>query len=338
MKAKTLYFTAPGQVELRDTSIPPLSQGQVLVETVFSGISPGTEMLVYRGQFPKGLVDAHDPMSSKLEYPMSYGYASVGRVIKLSKGMRHKWLDKMVFSFQPHSSHFVAGLDALFPLPESVTAETACFFPTMETAVNLVQDGAPILGERVLVLGQGVVGLMTTALLAGFPLENLVTTDCYSLRSSESAKLGVSVCLDATQPKLNAEIISALGGKADLTFEVSGSPIALNTAIQNTGFDGRVVIGSWYGVKEATLDLGREFHRSRIKLISSQVSTIASGLSGRWDKTRRFKVAWEALERIQPQKWITHYFPLEAAKEAYHLLDENPQETIQIIFNHKENN
>ena len=99
-----------------------------------------------------------------------------------------------------------------------------------------------------------------------------------------------------------------------------------------TGFSGRIVIGSWYGEKRAEIDLGGAFHRSRIKLISSQVSTIAPELSGRWDKARRFDAAWKALERIKPEKWITHRFPIEEAAKAYELLDERPQETIQVVF------
>jgi threonine dehydrogenase-like Zn-dependent dehydrogenase len=106
----------------------------------------------------------------------------------------------------------------------------------------------------------------------------------------------------------------------------------LNDAIRLTAFSGRIVVGSWYGRKRAEIDLGGSFHRSRIKLISSQVSTISPELSGRWDKARRFGVAWEALGRIQPERWITHRFPLGEAGRAYQLLDENPQETIQVIF------
>jgi len=120
----------------------------------------------------------------------------------------------------------------------------------------------------------------------------------------------------------------------DLTFELSGSPSALNTAIALTDFSGRVVIGSWYGQKRAEIDLGGAFHRSRMRLISSQVSTILPELSGRWDKARRFKVAWNALERLQPERWITHRFSLKDAEQAYQLLDENPQQAIQVIFDH----
>ena len=334
MECKKVYFTAPGQVEVRQSSLPPLAQGQMLVETICSAISPGTEMLLYRGQFPKDLSDAHDALSSSLGYPMPYGYACVGRVTKISKDMRHRWLGRLVFAFQPHTSQFIAKPDELFPLPEGMTPETACFLPNMETAVNLVQDAAPILGERALVFGQGIVGLLTTALLAEFPLASLVTCDCYPLRREASLSLGASAALDPNASDFREQVRKLLSSGADLSLEISGSPAALDDAIALTGFGGRVVIGSWYGEKRVSLDLGGAFHRSRIKLIASQVSTIAPELRGRWDKARRFEVAWEALERIQPQKWITHRIPLEQAGEAYRLLDENPQETIQIILEH----
>jgi 2-desacetyl-2-hydroxyethyl bacteriochlorophyllide A dehydrogenase len=334
MECKKVYFTAPRQVEVRRSSLTPLSQGQVLVETICSAISPGTEMLLYRGQFPKDLSDAHDSLSSDLGYPMPYGYACVGRVTKISKDMRHRWLGRLVFAFQPHASRFIASTDELLPLPEGMTPETACFLPNMETAVNLAQDAAPILGERALVFGQGIVGLLTTALLVEFPLASLVTCDCYPLRRETSLSLGVTAALDPSASDFREHVRKLFPSGADLSLELSGAPAALDDAISLTGFGGRVIIGSWYGEKRASLDLGGAFHRSRIRLISSQVSTIAPELQGRWDKARRFEVAWEALERIQPQMWITHRIPLEQAGEAYRLLDENPQETIQVILQH----
>jgi threonine dehydrogenase-like Zn-dependent dehydrogenase len=158
-----------------------------------------------------------------------------------------------------------------------------------------------------------------------------VTADRYPLRRRASLELGATDSFDpetmvSTPPTAYAQ------KRFDLTFELSGSPAALNDAIALTAFSGRVVICSWYGEKRAEIDLGGAFHRSRIKLISSQVSTIAPELRGRWDKPRRFGVAWEALKRIQPQKWITHRFPVEEADKAYRLLDQNPQETIQVLL------
>lgn len=323
--AQTLFFTSPRCVEIRESSLPPIKDDEVLVETVCSAISAGTEMLVYRGQFPQ-VQDAHDSVSSELKYPLAYGYACVGVVKETGKQVDKSWLGKTVFSFQPHTSSFITHPSSLISIPHSLSPENACFLPNMETAVNLVQDGAPILGERVMVLGQGVVGILTASLLSEFPLENLTVVDGIDLRRKglniEGQKLKVkSLAPDNLQPST-----------FDLVFELTGSPAALNTAIEHTTFSGRVVIGSWYGQKRAEIDLGGSFHRSRIKLISSQVSSISPELSGRWDKSRRFEVAWQALERIQPAKWITHRFSLEEADKAYQLLDENPQETIQVIF------
>jgi 2-desacetyl-2-hydroxyethyl bacteriochlorophyllide A dehydrogenase len=331
---ETLYFTAPHQIEICEELLPVLAPGQVLVETVVSAISPGTEMLVYRGQCPS-LLDANDGISSEIHYPAAYGYACVGRVLEIGKQVDKLWLDRLVFSFQPHTSHFVTTPDSLFPIPEHISPETAAFLPNMETAVNLAQDAAPILGERVLVFGQGIIGLLTSALLAEFPLESLVCADPFPSRRAASLALGVSAALDPDSADFRAQAALFLKSGADLTLELSGAPAALNEAIALTAFSGRVVIGSWYGEKRTELNLGGSFHRSRLKLISSQVSTIAPELSARWDKSRRFEVAWNALQRIRPEKWITHRFPLAKAGDAYRLLDENPQETIQVIFEYQ---
>ena len=323
-----MVFTAPRRVEVRTAPLPPLQDDEVLVETLCSAISAGTEMLVYRGQFPH-LHDSQDGLSSDLEYPLAYGYACVGKVREVGRSVNREWQDKLVFAFQPHSSSFIIHPSSLIPIPHSLLPENACFLPNMETAVNLVQDGAPILGERVLVLGQGVVGLLTASLLSEFPLENLAVVDGIELRRRELKVESGKLKVKSLSP---ADLRPSTFDSFDLVFELTGSPAALNTAIEHTTFSGRIVIGSWYGQKRAEIDLGGSFHRSRIRLISSQVSSISPELSGRWDKPRRFEVAWQALERIQPQKWVTHRFSIDEAGKAYQLLDEHPQETIQVIF------
>ncbi len=207
--------------------------------------------------------------------------------------------------------------------------------------MNLVQDGAPIMGERILVLGQGVVGLLTTSLLSEFPLGALVIVDRFDLRCQmglvecQKSKAFSCALINPGAVGFREQALSTLKQGADLTFELSGNPSALNDAITLTRFSGRVVIGSWYGEKPAEVDLGGAFHRSRIKLISSQVSTLSPELSGRWDKARRFDVAWKALEWIQPEKWITHRFAIDQAADAYRLLDQNPQEALQVILDYQ---
>ena len=173
-----------------------------------------------------------------------------------------------------------------------------------------------------------------------FPLEKLITIDPFALRreslnvEGRTSKVGHFASLDSSASDFHERLSGYAPEGFDLVYELSGNPSALNDAIAATRFSGRVVIGSWYGDKRAEVDLGGAFHRSRIRLISSQVSTLAPELSARWDKRRRFAVAFDALARIQPQKWITHRFPLSQAAEAYRLLDENPQEALQVIFEH----
>jgi 2-desacetyl-2-hydroxyethyl bacteriochlorophyllide A dehydrogenase len=333
VKRKTLYFTAPRQVELHEEPLPALGAEDVLVETICSAISAGTEMLVYRGHFPRDL--EADPVISSLrggfKYPLAYGYACVGVVRDTGSQVDTIWRDRLVFAFQPHTSHFITTPDSLFSVPSSLSPDSACFLPNMETAINLVQDGAPIFGERVLVLGQGIVGLLTASLLNEFPLDTLVTADCYPLRCN-SSPITPHLSFDPHAPGFRQKAMRSLKHGADLTFELSGNPTALNDAIALTAFSGRIVVGSWYGEKQVEVNLGGTFHRSRIKLISSQVSTIAPELEGRWDKARRFDAAWKALEQIKPEKWITHRFSIDQAAEAYRLLDENPQDTIQVLL------
>jgi 2-desacetyl-2-hydroxyethyl bacteriochlorophyllide A dehydrogenase len=332
MKTQTLTFTAPRCVEIVERELPPLGVEDVLVQTLVSAVSPGSEMLVYRGQCPQ-VRDSYDPFSSDITYPTAYGYACVGRVVDAGKSVKRDVAGRLVFAFQPHASHFILHHSALILIPTGIPTERAAFLPNMETAVGLVHDIVPLLGERGLVFGQGIVGLLAASLLAEFPLESLVSADMFPLRRAESLKAGADASLDPSAPDFAAQAEQSLGSeKADFTLEISGSPAALDEAIALTRFSGRIVVGSWYGEKRAALNLGGDFHRSRIQIVSSQVSAIRPELSGRWDKLRRFEVAWKALARIRPEKWVTQRVDIHKAPEIYKILDENPGETIQVLF------
>ncbi len=338
MNSDVLYFVAPRRVEVRTIHLPPLAPNDVLVASLKSAVSAGSELLVFRGDFRSDASEATDSISSNLAYPTPYGYASVGRVVELGKQVDRSWHGRLVFAFQGHRTAFVASPEALLPLPADIMPEDALFFANMETAVNLVQDAAPILGENVLVLGQGIVGLLAAALLRKFPLTMLVTADRLEARRSASRKLGVSAALDSAASGFAEAARRELPSHApgfDLVLEISGEPSALNVAIPLAAFSGRIVIGSWYGTKAGQIDLGTAFHRSRIRLISSQVSTISPDLSGRWDKDRRFDVVWDWLRQIHPAQWITHRFNLDHASQAYSLLDSEPWNALQVIFDYE---
>jgi 2-desacetyl-2-hydroxyethyl bacteriochlorophyllide A dehydrogenase len=334
MKRLCLWFTASREVTVLEEELPAPGTGQVLVKTEMSAISPGTELLIYRGYFPGNMAvdETIAALTGNLAYPLRYGYAAVGRVIALGSRVDPTWKDRLVFSFQPHASHFTAATEALMPVPQGLSPEQACFLPNMETAVNFVMDGAPLIGERVVVFGQGIVGLLTTSLLARFPLACLVTLDRYAKRRQASQAAGATASLDPVAKDVDEQLNDLLEAGTDLTYELSGAPAALDQAIRITGFSGRVVIGSWYGSKRAELDLGGHFHRSRIRLISSQVSSLSPELSGRWDKPRRFSLAWEMIAKTDPARWITHRYPIQRAAEAYQLLDGSPQEAIQVLI------
>lgn len=339
MKRHALYFTAPYAVEIREEPLPPLSADEVLVQTIVSAISPGSEMLFYRGQVPAGLaVDATiDALGGAFAYPLKYGYAAVGQVVACGTAVSPDWQDRLVFAFQPHQSHFLARPTEVIPLPEGMEPETAVFLPNMETAVSFLMDGHPLIGEQVAVFGQGIVGLLTTRLLAQFPLAALVTVEPVALRREWSARLGAHNSLDPTAPDFTADLLVALQGDrpyagADLAYELSGSPPALDQAIAATGFNGRVVVGSWYGDKPVALNLGGHFHRGHVQLISSQVSHIAPQWNGRWSKPRRLQTAWAHLARSRPADLITHRVPITQAPAAYALIDQQPAQTIQVVL------
>lgn len=340
MNRQSLLFTAPGRVDVRAETLPPPSApGEVVVQTLASAISPGTEMLVYHGQAPTELAvdETISALGGTFSFPLKYGYAAVGRVADLGPGVDPDWRGRLVFAFNPHESHFIAPIANLLSLPADIDPETALFLPNMETAVNFLLDGAPLIGEQVAVFGQGIVGLLTAALLARLPLASLITLDRYPRRREASLSLGAHASLDPSAPDALAQLQSHLQADrsyagADLTYELSGAPAALDMALAATGFNGRVVVGSWYGQKRADLNLGGRFHRSRIRLTSSQVSTLTPELTGRWTKSRRLQVAWHMLREIKPARFITHRFPLAGAVQAYALIDQHPDQCIQVIL------
>ena len=338
MKRQAVYFVGPHQAEVRDESVSAEpGAGQVMIESVLSAISPGTEMLIYRGQAPVELAadESISSLSGTLSFPIKYGYCVVGRVIRIGSGVPERLVNTLVFAFNPHETHFVANWSEVILLPDAVSPEDALFLPNMETAVNLVMDARPMIGERGVVFGQGIVGLLTAALLAQHPLNQLIAVDRYPNRREASKQMGVSMCLDPADPAFLNQLREQLGSDgADLCIEVSGAPEALDQAIHVAGYSGRVIIGSWYGVKQTSLDLGGSFHRSRVKLISSQVSSISPELTGRWTKQRRFEVAWDAIRRLRPSRLITHRIPFGRAVEAYDLCDKHPGDSIQIILDY----
>jgi 2-desacetyl-2-hydroxyethyl bacteriochlorophyllide A dehydrogenase len=330
---QALLFCGPGRIEQREEALELPPSDHVLVRVQVSAISAGTELLAFRGELPPDtqIDETLGALGQEtFTYPFHYGYASVGEVIARGEGVDPAWIGRQVFSFQPHATAFLAPVDDVLVVPQGLDPERAVLFAHMETAVNLTLDGAPLLGEAVLVIGQGVVGLLTTALLRRFPLAALAAVETLAMRGQMARAFGAD---DVVTTLEDAQRILGPGG-ADLVYELSGRPEALDLAIGTAGHEARVVVGSWYGNKRSPIDLGGSFHRRRLRIISSQVSHIGAALSARWHRARRFETTWKLLAAIDTLRLVSHRFEFADAQAAYDLLDRHPEQTLQVLLTH----
>lgn len=332
MSASTLYLTGPRDVRLEAEPIPEPAADEVLVRTNVTAVSAGTELLLYRGDAPQRIEaeDEIEPFSGDLDYPLQSGYAAVGEVVDLGASVQEAWRGRTVFAFSSHRSHFTARPDRLHPVPDDIKPETAALIPVAETATNLVLDGRPLVGERVAVLGAGMIGLMTTRVLSTVPLDRLTVVEPVARRRELAEAMGA----DET---ILPENVGALGTRGDppgmdLVYELSGSPTALNDAIDAVGYDGRIVVGSWYGRTSVEVDLGGFFHRNNVDISASQVSRISPEHRGRWTKDRRMDVAWDHLRTVDVDRLVTHRVPFEEAHQAFRLLDDGPDDVLQVLL------
>ncbi|VTT88187.1 Threonine dehydrogenase and related Zn-dependent dehydrogenases [Halorubrum sp. DM2] len=339
---RAVEFVGPERVDVVAIDDPVPAPDEVVVEATVSAVSAGSELLAYRGELdPDTVADEELPsLDGDLSYPLRYGYAAVGRVTAVGDAVDPAWRDRTVFAFNPHESRFAVSPDALYPVPDGVGPETATLFANAETAVSLTLDAAPRIGERVAVFGEGVVGLLTTALLARSGAETVVAVEPREDRRSLAAEFGADAVVDPSRHDGRAGVVDAVREHTDgvdLAVEVSGRPETLETAVETTRFDGRVVVGSWYGTKRADLGFGDHFHRGRVTVRSSQVSTIAPELRGRWDRERRRETAWRELRRLNDDldvtdRLVTDRVPVADAPSAYRRLADERDATRQILF------
>jgi len=342
MKARAIHHVAPRKVAVGHASLPALRAGEVLIRTLYSAISAGTESLVFEGRIPEGLpLDARIAgLRAGASYPFAYGYALVGEVVDAGAQVERAWLQRRVFAFHPHQDYAVVPMSEVVAIPEQIEPLAALFLPNVESAASFVLDAEPRLGERVLVSGQGVVGLLTLALLAEFPLELLASADPIAHRRELSIALGAHCAIDPGDPAHRASLRDRLfAGREDdgldLAIELSGNAHALNEAIELAGFEARIVAASWYGARHAAVDLGGHFHRRRLTLVSSQVSRIAPRLAGRWNRRRRLDTAWRGLERIGPQRFVTHLFRFDDCQRAFDLVSARGDGVLQAVFEYR---
>ena len=258
------------------------SEGEVLVQALYSGISRGTESLVFNGRVPEsewGRMRAPF-QAGDFPAPVKYGYSCVGRVERGPAPL----VGRTVFVLHPHQTRFVVSADAIHPLPDDIPPARAVLAANLETAINGLWDGRPHVGDRIAVVGAGAVGCLAAWLAARIAGCRVELMDINPARATVAAALGVHF----TSPA------AAVRG-ADLVIHASGNPAGLSLALELAGHESRVVELSWFGDQLVSLPLGGVFHARRLKIVSSQVGTVAASQRPRWDARRRMQLALSLL-------------------------------------------
>jgi len=301
--ARALFHTAPRRVEIRELPTPRPAAGEVLVRTLRSGISSGTERLVYRGEIPAELEldDTIGALGGTFSYPFAYGYACVGEVAESGEA---------VFAFHPHQDVFTARASELIPLP-TIDPASATLFPLVETALQVTLDAGTGYRDRVIVLGAGVLGLLTGLLLQRSGWRPLIA-EPQAWRRDLANSLGVNTA----EPE---ELVKA---EVPLVIDASGNPDAPAMALNMLAHEGTLLVASWFGTKPVMLPLGGAFHRRRLIIRSTQVSTVPARLSGTWTRSRRRREAVELLAELPLAQLCTHVFAFADAAEAFRAVDQ----------------
>ncbi|MGG5817978.1 zinc-dependent alcohol dehydrogenase [Falsiroseomonas sp. HW251] len=278
MKARALWTVAPGVAEIREQALRAPAPDEALVRTRASGISRGTERLVFTGRVPESQWGAMAAplMQGAFPFPVSYGYAAVGEVLEGPDAL----VGSRVFCLHPHHDAFLAPAAMCVPVPDAVPDRRAVLAANMETAVNILWDARPLAGERALVIGSGVVGLLVAFLLSRIPGIELDVCDIDGSRRGIVERLGARFCLPEEVP----------GGR-DLVVHASASAPGLRMALARCGFEGRIVEASWFGDRQVELPLGEDFHAKRLQLISTQVGAVAPAMRGRRSHAERMALA-----------------------------------------------
>jgi threonine dehydrogenase-like Zn-dependent dehydrogenase len=281
-ECNAFWLAAPGQGEVRRMTLPAPGPGELLVRSLASGVSRGTESLVFRGEVPESQYELmRCPFQDgRFPAPVKYGYASAGVV----EAGPDTLLGRRVFCLFPHQDRYIVPETAAVPVPDNVPDTRAVLAANMETAVNALWDAAPRIGDRVSVIGAGVVGCLVAALAARLPGAEVELVDIDPGRAVLAAAFG---CRFA-RPE------DAAAG-ADLVIHASGSEAGLATALRVAGFEATVLEMSWYGSRRVAAPLGEAFHSGRLTLRSSQVGAVATAQRARWSHRRRLALALSLL-------------------------------------------
>ncbi|MBE2293307.1 MAG: zinc-binding alcohol dehydrogenase, partial [Phycisphaerales bacterium] len=281
--AHAFWLTAPGYGQIIAESLPPPVPGEVLVRTLYTGISRGTESLVFRGEVPPSQYQAMRAPFQQGDFPapLKYGYCNVGVVETGPAALQ----DRIVFCLYPHQDRYVVPATAVTLIPENIPPGRAVLTANLETALNVLWDAAPRLGDRITVIGAGTVGCLIARLAGRLPGCEVQLLDVDAGKAAIAAQLGVRFALSE-----EAE------AEQDVVIHASGVPAGLVTALRLAGFEATVVEASWFGTQPVSLPLGETFHAKRLRIHSSQVGAVATAQRGRWDHRRRLATVMTLLD------------------------------------------
>lgn len=282
MEARAFWLTEPGRGEIRSERLRTPGPDEVLVRALCSGVSRGTETLVFRGGVP---ADQHQAMRAPFQDgdfpgPVKYGYLSVGIVEQGPSALE----GRRVFCLYPHQSAYVVPAAAVAPVPDAVPTPRAVLAGTVETAVNAVWDAAPLIGDRIAVVGAGMVGCCIARLLSLIPGTRVTLVDPERARAEVAAALGVGFAVPSEAP-----------AGCDLVVHASATSAGLQRALELVVPDGTVLDVSWYGDRPVTVPLGSAFHSSRLTIRASQVGAVAAARRDRRTTADRLALALELL-------------------------------------------
>ena len=331
---RAIEIEAPGAARVVTEELRDPAPGELLVTSEWGALSLGSEGLAFRGGLPSDLRldDTAGALNASAGYPMRYGYILSGRVSAVGAGVdAAEWLGKRVFAFHPHASAACVPATEVLVVPPETDPSVVPLYANTETALSLHWDAAILPGESVAVLGCGIVGLLVlgmslrgaaaaVAVVEPDPVRREWAASYAAATSSESQGRvaffdGVAAARRWLETRPGA--YAGLYRGADCTFDLTGAPPALDSAIEITAFGGRVVMGSWYGNQPVTAALGGRFHRSRIQLVSSQVSTVPLGVAGRIDRERRTRMVWDILPRLAAEHLPRRTVGLAGIPEVY---------------------
>ena len=304
ISSRAFWIDAPGRGRIKRQTLSGAGPGEVVVRTLYSGISRGTEALVFGGRVPES---QHRLMRAPFQqgefsFPVQYGYASVGRI---EQGPAEQ-LGQTVFCLYPHQDVYTVPADRVVALPDDVPPTRAVLAANMETAVNALWDAAPGVGDRITVIGAGVVGTLCASLAASIAGTRVRLVDSNPERTAVAGHFGLDFAMPADAP-----------GDQDLVIHASGNPEGLRLALECAAFEARIVELSWYGEQTVGLPLGRGFHAGRLTLRSSQVGHLPPDRQARWDPARRMRLALSLLADPRFDALISGETAFDALPEAY---------------------